>query len=74
MHAQQAPSPATLSTEAAPLVAGQPQLVPRTYLERERRYQSLHRLILNVTVTDEAGVSITGLGKENFKLIDNHEP
>ena len=56
------------------MVAGQPQLVPRTYLERERRYQSLHRLILNVTVTDEAGVSITGLGKENFKLIDNHEP
>jgi hypothetical protein len=67
MHAQQAPSTATPTTEAAPLVAGKPQLVPRTHEERERRYQSLHRLILNVTVTDEARVPITGLGKENFQ-------
>jgi VWFA-related protein len=51
-----------------------PQLVPRTHAEREQRFLTEHRIILNVQVADAAGKAITGLQQGDFTLYDNDQP
>jgi VWFA-related protein len=51
-----------------------PQLIPRTHDEREARYLTQHRIILNVSVSDASGKPFTELKESDFTLIDNHQP
>ncbi len=48
-------------------------LIPRSHEEREMRYRSLHRVILNVEVTDANGKPVKGLKEEDFTLLDNRQ-
>jgi VWFA-related protein len=49
-------------------------LIPRTKAEREERYASLHRVLLNLQVTDAAGHAVEGLAAQDFTLNINHRP
>ena len=51
-----------------------PTLIPRSPEEREATYRSLHRIILNVLVTDASGRAVKGLKQEDFTLLDNQQP
>ncbi len=51
-----------------------PQLIPRTHEEREQRYQTQHRIVLNVRVSDPSGRPWAGLNESDFHLLDNQEP
>ena len=51
-----------------------PQLIPRTHAEREQRFLSLHRIILNVEVDDASGKPLTDLTQGDFTLFDNDQP
>ncbi len=53
--------------------ANQPRLIPRSHDEREQRYQTQHRIILNVHVTDAAGKPSTGLNQDDFAIYDNDQ-
>jgi VWFA-related protein len=46
-----------------------PQLIPRSHEERESRYQSLHRVVLNISVTNGSGTPVTGLQSQDFTLM-----
>ena len=48
-----------------------PQLIPRSHEERELRFQTLHRIILNVRVSDASGRPLADLQEKNFTLFDN---
>jgi VWFA-related protein len=48
-----------------------PQLIPRTREERERIYQNLHRIFLNVEVSDSAGKTVSHLNQSDFTLLQN---
>jgi VWFA-related protein len=51
-----------------------PQLIPRTHEERELRYETAHRIILNVRVFDNAAKPFTKLTESDFTLLDDHQP
>src|SRR5450631_2109507 len=73
--AQQAPSPAAEQGRPnAPARSQFPTLTPRSPEEREARYRSLHRVILNVLVTDASGNPVKGLTQQDFTLLDNQQP
>jgi hypothetical protein len=48
-----------------------PQLIPRTREERERTYQNLHRIFLNVEVSDSMGKAVSHLNQSDFTLLQN---
>lgn len=68
--AQQDPAtqPPTTPAGDAPI-----QLIPRTRQEREDRYNRLHRVLLNVQVTDSSGRPVRGLRQDDFSVFDNHQ-
>lgn len=68
----QVPAEQTPPQSPAHQLVPQPQLIPRTHEERELRYQTQHRIILDVHVADGAGRAITGLQESDFTLLDNH--
>ena len=75
LPAQQAPSPAAKQgLPNAPARSQFPTLTPRSPEEREARYRSLHRVILNVLVTDASGNPVKGLTQQDFTLLDNQQP
>jgi VWFA-related protein len=49
------------------------QLIPRTRQEREERYNRLHRVLLNVQVTDAQGMPVRDLKQEDFSVFDNQQ-
>ena len=51
-----------------------PQLIPRTHDEREARYLTQHRIILNVSVSDASGKPFNELNETDFTLIDGQQP
>lgn len=51
-----------------------PQLVPRTREERERKYESLHRVFLDVQVAAPSGAAAGDLKKSDFTLFADQEP
>jgi VWFA-related protein len=62
------------SGQAEPHTDRTPQLIPRTHDEREARYLTQHRIILNVSVSDPSGKPFTELKESDFALIDDHQP
>jgi VWFA-related protein len=56
-----------------PTLSQSPQLIPRTHEERERSYQNLHRIVLNVAVSDFSGKPITDLVQSDFVLLRDHQ-
>lgn len=70
--AQQSSPPAGNSGQsAAPARIPPVTLIPRSHEQREERYRTEHRIILNVLVTDASGNPVKGLTAENFTLLDN---
>jgi VWFA-related protein len=51
-----------------------PRLIPRTSAEREQRFLTQHRIILNVHVADAAGMLSRDLGQADFTIYDNDQP
>ncbi len=51
-----------------------PQLIPRTHEDRESRFITEHRIILNVRVSDNAGKPLSDLQESDFELFDNDQP
>jgi VWFA-related protein len=51
-----------------------PVLKTRTKEEREKQFNAIHRIRMNVQVTDAAGKPVADLRPENFTLYDNHQP
>jgi VWFA-related protein len=51
-----------------------PQLIPRTHDEREARYLTQHRIILNVHVSDASGKPVKELKETDVTLIDANQP
>ena len=51
-----------------------PRLIPRTSAERQQRYLTQHRIILNVHVADASGKPDRDLGQADFTLYDNDQP
>jgi len=51
-----------------------PQLIPRTHEEREKRFLTQHRIILNVRVADASGKPLRDLTQGDFTLLDNDQP
>ena len=51
-----------------------PQLIPRTKAQREQRYANLHRILLNLQVTDASGHAVSGLTGQDFTLNIDHRP
>jgi VWFA-related protein len=69
--AQEPPAPpATPGQPTSPA----PSLIPRSHEERENRYQTEHRIVLNVLVTDRSGKPVKGLKEEDFSLLDRGQP
>jgi VWFA-related protein len=50
------------------------KLIPRSHEERERRYQAIHHIILNVLAVDEFNMPVTGLKPQDFVLMDDGQP
>ena len=63
-----------LAVAAQIALAQYPTLKTRTKEDREREFQSNHRITLNVQVTDEAGKPVTDLDAKDFTILDNHQP
>ncbi|MBS1806303.1 MAG: VWA domain-containing protein [Acidobacteria bacterium] len=51
-----------------------PVLKTRSKEEREERFSTTHRIVMNVQVTDAAGNALSDLRAEEFSLYDNHKP
>jgi VWFA-related protein len=51
-----------------------PRLIPRTSAEREQRFVTQHRIILNVHVADASGGPQPALNETDFTLYDNDQP
>jgi VWFA-related protein len=69
--AQQTPAPpATPGQPTSPAPPPPTTLIPRSHEEREDRYRSQHRIILNVFVADRSGKPARGLKAEDFSLLD----
>lgn len=71
---QFAPSQAPATGSSAPPQAEAPQLIPRTHAEREQRFLTLHRIILNVQVNDSSGTPFSELTQVDFTVLDNDRP
>jgi|CZKL01.1.fsa_nt_gi VWFA-related protein len=56
---------------AAPERTSPIPLIPRSHEERERRYETQHRIILDVRVTDAYGNAVSGLKQDDFSLFSN---
>jgi VWFA-related protein len=52
----------------------EPQLIPRSPEERERKYQNLHRLFLNVQVSSSSGQQAGELKPSDFTILEDHQP
>jgi len=63
-----------LRAQSADTQSDQPKLIPRTHDEREQRFLSQHRIILNVHVTDATGRPYSDLQQNDFTLYDNEQP
>jgi len=50
-----------------------PQLIPRSQADKQRVYQSRHRVVLNVNVADTAGKLVAGLTQMDFTILDNQK-
>ena len=50
-----------------------PQLIPRSQGDKQRVYQSRHRVVLNVNVADTAGKLVAGLTQTDFTVLDNQK-
>jgi VWFA-related protein len=50
-----------------------PKLIPRSHEEREQRFVTQHRIILNVHVSDAAGKPYMELEQNDFALYDNEQ-
>jgi VWFA-related protein len=72
LAAMQAGLPAQ-STDPSSNQSNQPKLIPRTHDEREQRFLTQHRIILNVHVSDAAGKPYTDLQQNDFTLYDNDQ-
>ncbi len=51
-----------------------PRLIPRTSAERQQRYLTRHRIILNVHVADPSGKLDRDLNQADFTVYDNDQP
>lgn len=51
-----------------------PQLIPRTSAQREQRYLTQHRIILNVHVANASGEPSRDLAQTDFTVFDNDRP
>ncbi|HEY3628506.1 MAG TPA: VWA domain-containing protein [Terracidiphilus sp.] len=56
---------------AASTAGRTPRLIPRTSAEREQRFLTQHRIILNVHVSDSAGKPHPELSQADFTVLDN---
>jgi len=62
-------------SSAPPAAGGSiPRLIPRTSAEREQRFVTQHRIILNVRVSDASGTPLFGLKQSDFTVYDNDQP
>ncbi len=60
---------------AAQIVAAQnPTLKTRPKEDRDREFQAIHRITVNVQVTDDAGKPVTDLNAKDFTILDNQQP
>lgn len=69
--AQDTPAPA--ATPGQPTSPAPPPpitLIPRSHEEREDRYRTQHRIILNVFVADRSGKPVRGLKEDEFSILD----
>jgi VWFA-related protein len=68
-------APAFQAHQAAPPAASAdghtPRLIPRTPSEREQRFLTQHRIILNVHVSDSSGKPFRELKQADFTVYDN---
>jgi VWFA-related protein len=67
-------SASSSETSGKPALTPPLKLIPRSHDEREQRFRDLHRMILNVLVTDASGNPISGLTQQDFTLLDNRQP
>jgi VWFA-related protein len=65
---------ALIAVAAQTAAAQAPTLKTRTREDREREFQSSHRITVNVQVTDDAGKPVTDLDAKDFAILDNHQP
>ena len=66
-------SHAQMAGSATPSDNHTPRLIPRTSAEREQRFLSQHRVILNVRVADPTGRALSELQQNDFTLYDNNQ-
>lgn len=50
-----------------------PQLIPRTHEQREQRFQTEHRIVLNVEVDDQPEKPDLDLNQADFTILDNDQ-
>jgi VWFA-related protein len=73
--AQETPAPpATPGLPTSPVPTPPITLIPRSHEEREDRYRTQHRIVLNVFVADRSGKPVKGLKVEDFSLLDRGQP
>jgi VWFA-related protein len=65
---------ASSAQTAEPHSTQTPQLIPRTHDEREARYMTQHRIILNVSVSDASGKPVKELKETDLTVIDDRQP
>lgn len=61
-------------TGPVPRADPNPSLIPRTHEERERRFLTEHRIVLNVEVSDATGRMAPDLSQADFTVLDNEQP
>lgn len=66
--------PAQSADSSLPADSRAPHLIPRTSAERQQRYLTQHRIILNVRVADGSGKPDRDLNQADFTVFDNDQP
>ena len=69
-----AASVAILAFAAQIIAAQNPTLKTRPKEDRDREFQAIHRITVNVQVTDDAGKPVTDLNANDFTILDNQQP